>query len=49
MAIEQRGMAVEIVLDALRRDQDRLIRYMTAGFVAGFLIGIIAAWLMIHL
>lgn len=48
MAIE-RGEASEILLNALRRDQDRLIYFMTAGFVVGFIIGVICAWKLLNL
>jgi hypothetical protein len=45
----ERGQVADFVLDALRRDQDRLIRYMTAGFVVGFIIGVVSAWMLIAL
>lgn len=44
--VTERGQ-VDFVLDALRAEQDRLIRYMVAGFIVGFVIGIASAWVLI--
>jgi hypothetical protein len=40
---------VELMLDNLYRAQDRLIFYLSIGFVSGFTIGVLTAWLLIVL
>lgn len=45
----ERGEASEILLNALRRDQDRLLTVMALGFAAGFLIGVFCAWFMMNI
>jgi hypothetical protein len=37
---------VEVMLETLTRAQNRMVSYLAFGFVAGFAIGVIAAWMM---
>lgn len=37
---------VELMLEQLSRAQRQMVAYLAMGFVAGFSIGVIAAWLM---
>jgi uncharacterized membrane protein YciS (DUF1049 family) len=37
---------VAAMLDTLTRAQNRMVSYLALGFVAGFAIGVIAAWMM---
>jgi len=40
---------VELIMDFISKQQARLVSYMCAGFVIGFIIGVVAAWAMIAL
>jgi hypothetical protein len=48
MAVE-RGQVLEIALEQFRHYQNRVVFYLTAGFVVGFVIGLGAAWSLMHL
>jgi hypothetical protein len=40
---------VELMLENLTKAQNRLVMYLSLGFVAGFSLGVIMAWVMIML
>jgi uncharacterized membrane protein YciS (DUF1049 family) len=37
---------VEMMLETLTRAQNRMVSYLALGFISGFAIGVLAAWLM---
>jgi hypothetical protein len=37
---------VEAMLETLTRAQNRMVSYLALGFICGFAIGVIAAWMM---
>jgi hypothetical protein len=37
---------VELMLETLTRAQNRLVTYLTIGFICGFTLGVVASWLM---
>ena len=40
---------VELMLEQLGKYQDKLAYFMAAGFIVGFLIGVISAWAMLEI
>jgi hypothetical protein len=47
MAVE-RSELVGLALEQFKHYNDRLVFYLTAGFIVGFLIGLGAAWSLMH-
>jgi hypothetical protein len=45
----EHALTQEIVLNEIRRNQDRLVFYLSVGFMCGFVIGVTVAWLFINL
>lgn len=44
----QREQVLEIALEQFRHYQNQVIFYISVGFVAGFIIGIGAAWALLR-
>jgi hypothetical protein len=40
---------VEQMLDQLTQAQNRIVVYLSVGFVFGFSIGVVAAWMMVSI
>jgi len=38
---------VALMLDNLTKAQNRMVFYLSIGFISGFALGVIAAWLMV--
>jgi hypothetical protein len=47
MAVE-RSELVGIALEQFKHYSDRLVSYLAAGFIIGFVIGLGAAWTLMH-